>query len=42
MKARDTLLFKNVITRNPILARSAWLWHVASHIILSNDTLGLN
>ena len=32
MKAKDTLLLNNTITQNPILARRAWFWRVASHI----------
>ena len=31
MKAKDTLLLNNTITQNPIWARRAWFWHVASH-----------
>ena len=27
MKAKDTLLFSNIIPQNPILAKRAWLWH---------------
>ena len=34
MKAKDTLLFNKTTTQNPILARRAWFWHVASHIWL--------
>ena len=29
MKAKDTLLFNNIITQNPVLARRASFWHVA-------------
>ena len=32
MKAKDILLLNNTITQNPILARRAWFWRVASHI----------
>ena len=32
MKDKDTLLLNNTINRNPILAKRAWFWHVASHI----------
>ena len=32
MKAKDTLLLINTVTQNPILARTAWFWHVPSHI----------
>ena len=32
MKAKDTLLLNNTVTQNPISARRAWFWHVASHI----------
>ena len=34
MKAKDTLLLNKTTTQNPILARRAWFWHVASHIII--------
>ena len=29
---KDTILFTNIITQNPILTRRAWCLHVASHI----------
>ena len=32
MKAKYTLLLNITITQNPLLARRAWFWHVASHI----------
>ena len=32
MKAKYTLWLNNTITHNPISARRAWFWHVASHI----------
>ena len=35
MKAKDTLLLNNIITQNPILARRAWFWHVASHLCMT-------
>ena len=34
MKVNDTLFLKNTINQNPILARRAWFWHVASQIYL--------
>ena len=37
MKAKDTLLLNNTITQNPILARRAWFWHVASHFLIHRD-----
>ena len=30
MKAKDPLLFDNIITQYPVLARRAWFWFVAS------------
>ena len=33
MKAKDTLLFNNIITQNPMLAKKAWFWHVVLHFI---------
>ena len=32
MKTKDPLLLKNTITQNPVLAKRARFWHVASHI----------
>ena len=32
MKAKDTILLNKTTTQNPILARRAWFWHVASQI----------
>ena len=32
MKAKDTLLLNKTTTQNPILARRAWFWHVASQL----------
>ena len=44
MKAKDILLLNNTITQNPILARTAWFWHVASQylsfIIISGGQTG--
>ena len=34
MKAKDTLLLNKTTTQNPMLARRAWFWRVASHIVL--------
>ena len=34
MKVKDTPLLNNTITQNPILAKRAWFWHVASHIVI--------
>ena len=34
MKAKDTLLLNNTVSQNPILARTACFWHVASHIFV--------
>ena len=36
MKARDTILFNNLLTQNFILARRAWFWYVASNKIIQN------
>ena len=36
MKAKDTLLLNNTITQNPILARRAWFWSVASQMTLES------
>ena len=30
MKAKDTLLFNNIITQHSVLAKRAWFWHVTS------------
>ena len=32
MKDKDTQLFNNIISQNPILGKRAWFWHVASNI----------
>ena len=40
MKAEDTLLFIIVITQNPILAKTAWFWHAASHMLSGLSQLG--
>ena len=42
MKANDTLSLNNTITQNPNLARRAWFWHVASHIIITPVTCLMN
>ena len=34
MKAKDTLLFNDIMIENPSLARRAWFWHVASQIYI--------
>ena len=36
MKAEDTILLNKTTTQNAILARRAWFWHVASHILSNN------
>ena len=37
MKAKDTLLLNKTTAQNPILARRAWFWHVASHFLIFNQ-----
>ena len=32
MKTKDTIVFNNKLTLNPVLATRAWFWHVASLI----------
>ena len=34
MKAKDTLFLNNTVTQNPISARRALFWHVASNIMV--------
>ena len=34
MKDKDTLLFNNIITRNLVLTKRAWSWHVASKLFI--------
>ena len=41
MKAKDTFLLNNTITQNPILARRAWFYHVASLYVGYCVRLGL-
>ena len=39
MKTKDTIVFNNKITLNPILATRAWFWHVASHTKINNNQI---
>ena len=40
MEAKDTLLLNKTTTLNPILARRAWFWHVASHLLFIDLSTG--